>query len=101
MNVFNEIIQLMLDLTDEQLEKVRAFILTKLKIIVNPISVEIRKCPYCNGWHIVKNGKNKGSYSTSWPRRGDRKKGRQAIGRLSKAAQYSNGADQRAEDPVS
>ena len=60
MNVFNEIIQLMLDLTDEQLEKVRAFILTKLKIIVNPISVEIRKCPYCNGLHIVKNGKNKG-----------------------------------------
>ena len=59
-NVFNDLIGLMLDLTDEQLEKVRAFILTKLKIIVNPISVEIRKCPYCNGLHIVKNGKNKG-----------------------------------------
>ena len=60
MSVFNDIIQLMLDLTDEQLEKVKAFILTKLQIIVNPISVEIRKCPYCNGLHIVKNGKNRG-----------------------------------------
>lgn len=60
MNVFNDLIELMLDLTDEQLEKVKAFILAKLKISINPLTIEKHVCPYCGSLHIVKNGMNKG-----------------------------------------
>ena len=59
MSLFNDIIQLMLDLTDEQLNKVRTYILTKLKVISDPLVFEKLQCPYCNGLHIVKNGKNR------------------------------------------
>ena len=43
--VFNELISLMLDLSDDQLEKVKAFILAKLKLAINPISNRNHTCP--------------------------------------------------------
>lgn len=63
-NVFNDLIGLMLDLTDEQLEKVKAYILAHLKIAINPISCENHTCPHCGSLHIVKNGmkRNKQRY---------------------------------------
>ena len=58
--IFNELISLMLDLTDEQLEKVKMFILAHLKIAINPIATyENHTCPHCGSLHIVKNGKKR------------------------------------------
>ena len=62
MMIFDEIIQLMLGLNDDQLKKVRDFILMKLNLYdpLKEIDFDAYFCPVCKSKHIIKFGKKYG-----------------------------------------
>ena len=57
----SEIISLIQNLTDEQLDRLKRFILTKLNIVVvATASIRTHDCPHCGSKHIIKFGKKGG-----------------------------------------
>ena len=60
MMIFDEIIQLMIGLNNDQLKKVRDFILMKSNLYdpIKEITYETYFCPVCKSKHIIKFGKN-------------------------------------------
>ena len=60
--LLDELIQMIIGMTDDQLRKIKAFILTKLSIKAPTAQKEtvVSFCPMCKSTHIVKNGKRNG-----------------------------------------
>ena len=58
MILFNELIEMLINLNDEQLRKVKNFILTKLNLkqVDNQNNIAVYRCPECHGVHIIKFG---------------------------------------------
>ena len=62
MLLLDELIQMMIGMTDDQLRKIKSFILMKLSI-KDPTDTKensVSSCPICKSNHIVKNGKRNG-----------------------------------------
>lgn len=62
MMLLDELIQMMIGMTDDQLRKIKSFILMKLSI-KDPTDTKetaVTACPICKSNHIVKNGKRNG-----------------------------------------
>ena len=62
MMLLDELIQMMIGMTDAQLRKIKSFILMKLSIKdpTNTKETSISSCPICKNNHSVKNGKRNG-----------------------------------------
>ena len=60
--LLDELIQMMIGMTDDQLRKIKNFILMKLSIKAPTDTKEnsVTSCPICKSNHIVKNGKRNG-----------------------------------------
>ena len=58
MMLLDELIQMMIGMTDEQLRKIKSFILMKLSIKdpVNTKETVVSFCPHCKSIHIIKYG---------------------------------------------
>lgn len=62
MMLLDELIEMLIGMNDEQLRKVKNFILSRLNIQVsNPeCKIQVYHCPECNSIHIIKFGKKNG-----------------------------------------
>ena len=62
MMLLDELIQMMIGMSDDQLRKIKSFILMKLSIKAPADTKEnsVSSCPICKSNHIVKNGKRNG-----------------------------------------
>lgn len=62
MMLLDELIEMLIGMNDEQLRKVKSFILSRLNIQASDqeCTIQVYHCPECNSIHIIKFGKKNG-----------------------------------------